>query len=83
VHVAHVADLIVHERLILKYSLNKQCQGVDWIYLAQDGNQWQDLLNRTSHKFGFVSYSHAMLLDKGFPNHGLQPRVSPQGLFDR
>jgi hypothetical protein len=40
-------------------------------------NQVWDLLKGTSQEFGLGSYSYAMLLDKGFWNHGLQPKVRP------
>jgi hypothetical protein len=32
-------------KMELKYT---ECKNVDWIHLAQDDNQWRDLLNRTS-----------------------------------
>jgi hypothetical protein len=36
-NVVQLGDLVVQERGILKWSLNKE--NVDWIHLAQDDNQ--------------------------------------------
>jgi hypothetical protein len=39
-------DLDVSGRIILKYILEQQDGGaVDWIYLAQERNKWQALVN--------------------------------------
>jgi hypothetical protein len=48
---------------------------VDQIYPAPDGNQRGDILSGTSHEFGLVPYTHAMLLDKGFENNGPETKV--------
>jgi hypothetical protein len=35
-------------------------EGVSWIHLEEDKNQWRALVHRTSRGFGFVAYTHAM-----------------------
>jgi hypothetical protein len=35
----HLRDRGVDGKIILKYILGKNCFGVDWFYVTQDGNQ--------------------------------------------
>jgi hypothetical protein len=35
------------DRIILKWILEKGCDNVDWIHLAQDRDQWKALVNKT------------------------------------
>jgi hypothetical protein len=37
-------DMGVNEKMILEWILGKQREGVDWIHLAQDRDQWWALV---------------------------------------
>jgi len=40
-----LGDLGVDGRIVLKLILEIRCEGVDWIHLAQDRDQWRALVN--------------------------------------
>jgi len=41
----HLGDLGVYERIKLKWTFRKWNGGMDWIYLTQDRDRWQALVN--------------------------------------
>jgi hypothetical protein len=41
----HLRDRSVDGKIILERILKKRCENVDWMYLAQDRDQWWALVN--------------------------------------
>jgi len=41
----HLEDLGVDGKIILEWILGKQWEGMDWIHLTRDRDQWRTLVN--------------------------------------
>jgi len=50
----HLGDMAVSGRTLLKCILEKQCEDVDWIYLAQVGGQLARSCEHCNETSGFI-----------------------------